>query len=124
MSDGSEPLAGLTRYGAVVTDALFVRLASVGQADYLAAPMLEYPSRAGKGLSYTFRSGRDTRTPRPFPMCISSPSSSNFRAAGPGICAAIRGLREVRRGSGHTRAGCGSHSGHFAMNVLKQTARL
>ena len=50
MSDGPEPLAGLTRYGAVVTDALFVRLASVGQADYLAAPMREYPSRAGKGL--------------------------------------------------------------------------
>ena len=50
VSDGSEPLAGLARYGAVVTDALFARLASVGQADYLAAPMREYPSRAGKGL--------------------------------------------------------------------------
>ncbi len=50
MSDGSEPQAGLARYGAVVTDALFVRLASVGHADYLADPMREYPSRAGKGL--------------------------------------------------------------------------
>jgi len=45
-----EPSAGLLRYGALVTDGLRRRLATVAHDPYLAAPMADYPTRVGKAL--------------------------------------------------------------------------
>jgi geranylgeranyl diphosphate synthase type II len=46
----AEPVAGLARYGAIVTDALQERFTAEVDDPYLAAPMRDYPARVGKAL--------------------------------------------------------------------------
>ena len=50
MTVGKAPTAGLTRYGAVVSDALHRRMATMQDAEFLTVPMMDYPSRPGKAL--------------------------------------------------------------------------
>ncbi len=50
MTTVQEPTAGLAHYGAIVTDDLRRRFATVAHQPYLAAPMSDYPSRRGKAL--------------------------------------------------------------------------
>jgi geranylgeranyl diphosphate synthase, type II len=46
----AEPMASLARYGSLVGDLLQRRFAQGAQDPYLAAPMTDYPTRAGKAL--------------------------------------------------------------------------